>query len=925
MTDGGLKASENRKKGEILVTAIVPVYNVRAFFEEAVDSILRQTIGRDRIQMILVDDGSTDGSGELCDRYAKQYPATVTVIRKENGGVASARNAALSCIKGKYVTFPDPDDRLEPDMLEKTAAFLDAHPETDVCCVPVCFFGLKSGDHPLNAKFQKGTRVIDLASENDPDGVLLFVNAALYRAGAARAMHFDTTMYSSADAKQNLEVFMNNPRLGVVADTGYHYRKRGDSIIDRSVLNRRNYIPYLKLLSEWALNVSKERFGQVPGFVQYAVMYDLQWKLCQRHIPAGVLSAEETDAYREELSGILSRIDDGVILAQRSMKQEYKAHAFQLKYGRTPEISCSESEETVGGIPVGDAELRYGKTAVARASGTRTVLEFVSCDKDAGRITLEGHHVLYGGLEKENVRPYLLVNGRAVECERVDRSHEPVLSLDLPIAFRMGFRAEIPAEKGTMRVRPALLVRGMIVPKSEAECGRFFPLSKTYESMRAYAGGSMLSLEGEELIISSRPCRLRMAILECALLSEILRGKGIIGKKAAAGRLLFLLLSVFKRREIWIISDRVTEADDNGEAFFRYVMKHRPENVRAVFVISGKSLDRERIEKIGPCVNAFSFRHKLLHLLCDVIISSQANRMMINPFSGHDAPYRDLLSRKRFVFLQHGVIKDDMSIWLRRYRMNISGFVTSAEPEHRSIADGAYGYPPERIWLTGLPRYDLLREGDERAKMIVVMPTWRRYLMDMYDERTGKWMASSRFEQSGYARFYGDLFTDSRLLDGLEKLGYVLAVFAHPIIRLSGVSVRCDPRVRILPSKTRYGDVFADASLAVTDYSSAVFDFAYLRKPVVYCQFDREEFFSGEHMMTAGYFDYDRDGFGEVERDLASTVERILEYAEGGCRMKDLYRERVDGFFAFRDRQNCERVLNRILSMEGSGLKGGSR
>ena len=111
----------------------------------------------------------------------------------------------------------------------------------------------------------------------------------------------------------------------------------------------------------------------------------------------------------------------------------------------------------------------------------------------------------------------------------------------------------------------------------------------------------------------------------------------------------------------------------------------------------------------------------------------------------------------------------------------------------------------------------------------------------------------------------------------------------------------------------------------MTDYSSAVFDFAYLRKPVVYCQVDREEFFSGEHMMTAGYFDYDRDGFGEVERDLASTVERILEYAEGGCRMKDLYRERVDGFFAFRDRQNCERVLNRILSMEGSGLKGGSR
>ena len=925
MMRGNRKASEKRKKGEILVTVMVPVYNVRAFIEEAVDSILRQTIGRDRIHLILVDDGSTDGSGEICDRYAKEYPDTVTVIRKENGGVASARNAALSRIEGKYAAFPDPDDRLEPDMLEKTAAFLDAHPETDVCCVPVRFFGLKSGEHPLNRKFQKGTRVIDLASENDPDGVLMFVNAALYRAGTARAMHFDTAMYSTADAKQNLEVLMNNPRLGVVADTGYHYRKHGNSIIDRSIGNSRSYIPYLKLFSEWALNTAQKRFGRVPGFVQYAVMYDLQWKLCQRHVPAGVLSAEETDAYRAQLSRILSRIDDEIILAQRSMKQEYKAYAFRLKYGRAPEISCLESRKTAGGVPVGDAELRYGETAVSRASGMRTVLECISEDRETGRITLEGHHVLYGGLEKEDVKPYLLVNGMAVECERVDRSHEPILSVDLPIAFRAGFRAEIPAVEGTIRVQPALLVRNVIVPKAKAECGRFFPLAKMYESMRAYACGSMLSLKGEELILSSRPGRFRRAFLECALLSEICRKNGILGKKAAAGRLLYRLLSAFKRRELWIISDRVAEADDNGEAFFRYVMKHRPENVRAVFAISGKSEDRERIEKIGPCVDTFSFRHKLLHLLSDVIISSQANRMTTNPFSGHDAPYRDLLSRQRFVFLQHGVIQDDISDLLGRYRMNISGFVTSAEPEYRSIADGTYGYPPERIWLTGLPRYDLLREGDERAKTIVVMPTWRRYLMDMYDEQTGKWKVSSRFGQSEYARFFGDLFTNARLLDGLEKLGYVLAAFAHPIIRCSGVSFRCDPRVRILPSKTRYGDIFADASLVVTDYSSAAFDFAYLGKPVVYCQFDRKEFFSGEHMITAGYFDYDRDGFGEVEMDLSSTVERILEYAKQGCRMKELYWKRVDRFFAFRDHHNCERILDRILSMERSDRRGGGQ
>ncbi len=97
--------------------------------------------------------------------------------------------------------------------------------------------------------------------------------------------------------------------------------------------------------------------------------------------------------------------------------------------------------------------------------------------------------------------------------------------------------------------------------------------------------------------------------------------------------------------------------------------------------------------------------------------------------------------------------------------------------------------------------------------------------------------------------------------------------------------------------------MFETASMVVTDYSSAVFDFAYLHKPLICYQYDREESCFGAYMYTKGYFDYDRDGFGEVERDLDLSVERILEYVENGCRMKELYRERVNGFFAFRDQK----------------------
>lgn len=98
-----------------IVTIIIPVYNVSEYLENCVSSILRQTY--ENIEIILVDDGSPDNSGEICDKLAEKDPRIV-VIHKENGGVSSARNAALDIMKGEYVTFVDGDDYVADDFIE---------------------------------------------------------------------------------------------------------------------------------------------------------------------------------------------------------------------------------------------------------------------------------------------------------------------------------------------------------------------------------------------------------------------------------------------------------------------------------------------------------------------------------------------------------------------------------------------------------------------------------------------------------------------------------------------------------------------------------------------------------------------------------------------------------------------------------------
>lgn len=98
-----------------LISVIVPVYKVEPYLSTCVDSVLAQTYKN--LEIILVDDGSPDRCGEICDEYAQKHPH-IRVIHKENGGLSSARNAGMREMRGEYVSFVDSDDTIRPEMIE---------------------------------------------------------------------------------------------------------------------------------------------------------------------------------------------------------------------------------------------------------------------------------------------------------------------------------------------------------------------------------------------------------------------------------------------------------------------------------------------------------------------------------------------------------------------------------------------------------------------------------------------------------------------------------------------------------------------------------------------------------------------------------------------------------------------------------------
>ena len=809
-------------------TVVSAVYNVAKYLDDYFNSLTKQTLNfKKHIHLILVDDGSTDNSAEVIKKWQKKYPNNIKYIKKENGGISSARNLGFQYVKTKWVTFIDSDDFVHPDYFKIIDDTIATDNSIKLAVGNLKFFfdenKLVQDTHSLRYRFNKELNLVPIQKLDK--NINLFVTVSFFQTDILRQhnIEFDSSIKPNFEDGKYLADYFLHAETGNVAylqKAEFFYRKRGDgsSTIDGSWQKKEKFYNlfahgYIPMLQSY-----QAKYGTIPKNIQWTVLYEICWHiktLLNSDYKIDMLSNEEAETYHQLVCNTLAYIDDQHILN------------FDLI-----------------GIWF------FHKVGLMGLKGKKTPFNIV----------------------------YI---------ENVDREKQQLLLVyqyvqDHSVSFRLNNKDIIPQYH---KITDYSFAKNVFVYEVRA----WIPYDSTDAQLTVMIDGktARLSVFGKQ--------------------HNNWKVQDILNQYKPSEK--------YKADGSWIIMDRDTQADDNGEHFYRYMMQNHPEQ-KCYFALNKTSHDWERLKKEGfQLLNFGSKEHESKLRKASKIISSHFDEYVQNYFGD------EYQHGKKFAFLQHGVIKDDLSRWLN-YKRNMLAFITSTVAEYDSIAQNHTHYQvgKKEVVLTGLARHDCLLKGNQTdSKIILIMPTWRASIIGKASKTGNAREFNPNFIQTAYAQHWMGVLHSSKLKTLAEQYGYQIIFAPHANIEPYLSMFELPAYIQTWgagTSQISIQQLFQMSNLMITDYSSVAFEMGYLCKPVIYYQFDKNEVFSGGHITYKGYFEYDKHGFGpvvETEESLLNNLEAILK---NDGKSHEPYLTRSRETFPYRDGKNCERTYQAIINMD---------
>ena len=883
-----------------IFSVVMASYNCSQYLDETINSLIGQSFSfGSNIQLIIVDDGSTDNTKEICLKYQSQYPDNIIYLYQENQGQGTARNLGLKYANGKYINFLDADDKFSGNTFYKVYEFFEKHyEEIDFVSTRMFFFDKYEGQHPLNYKFEED-RIIDLTKMWDYPQ--LSASSAFFKRELFEKYRFPESLVNSEDTLMLNKMLLENPKYGTVTEAIYWYRRRSDesSTIDSSSTKREFYINRLNNYFKALINASIEKYGEVCKFIQYLITYDIQWIFSVANI-SEILTNDEIKEVYLHIQDILSYLDDEVITSLRNDKLNIRYHMLATKYSVVNvDLNGLVTYENIHSRYNGEFAGTYsGKTLVDRLDKHKIWLDIIEIKQD----TLFISGFLMSFFKDSDITIEIAKNDKIFTAKRVYYKNTSKIFLGCSLESQYNFDAEIPLDKHENSTVEILVN----FKDSETQKETKWRLPVDFSNYARLSQLSNYSISNNHFMkfkdnkfFISKYNYLKMIKSEIPILLRVFKRKESYYTSVLMFRLIYLVLYPFyKNRRIWMFMDRRESADDNAEHLYNYAITQK-DKIDKYFTVNEDSSDFKRLSNLKNLLPFYSFKQRINYLFAEKIISSHPDENILNPFyNKNDTSYAGLINSDK-IFLQHGVTKDNVSSWLHKYDKNLSLITTVSDAERNSFLDEGYNYSPEIIQTLGFARFDNLNKKENLSKQIVIMPSWRENLYEM---------TPNYIKESEYFKHINSLINNDQLIEICKKYGFKIIFKPHPLVYEFIELFDTNDYVTVDNDST-YQDLFKNSDLLITDYSSVAFDFSYMKKPVIYYQYAKD------YNFEEGYFKYETMGFGEVIEKENELISLIEEYLKNYCEMKKLYKKRVDTFYKYNDKNNCKRIYDYILKL----------
>ncbi|MDO5154697.1 MAG: CDP-glycerol glycerophosphotransferase family protein [Eubacteriales bacterium] len=655
----------------------------------------------------------------------------------------------------------------------------------------------------------------------------------------------------------------------------------------------------------------EKKYGKVPEFIQYHALFSIRSRINanlnnrNKHI----VEDEQVDECFENISNLLKRLDDNVIFNAKKLTECDSNNAIKwiygiLKYGKDYRFDKYYQD----GAPVYVA----GRSVLSTIASLRTNILFMEYRDSKVEIDGSVNSVLFSLAEEV----YLTYNGKKVPIVYNERySHTKVFGTSIFKAH--SFHASLPIDDlgdGTMFC--VAKVGGEQIRIRFMYESHFSRMSDRFKNSYWFFGKEKqyLVTREEEGMHFARSDEKGHKKQERTLEWEMFKSKK---KRAwlfiAIRRAYFMAKPFMKRKPMWMYIDKIYKAGDSSEYLYRYASAQK-ENINHYYLVDKKATDYKRLKKDGykPLVRG-SIKHRLVFLLSDMMIISNSTVFAFNNFGMKNSSYiRDLVDF-HVCCVQHGMSVQKIAVAQNRLRDNTRLYFCASEYEIKNLSRPIYDYVGyDALKLTGVPRYDGLVNDDK--KQIMISPTWRMQAAAPVRTSEGEQRDyNPLFKESTYYKVFNSLINDPRLIDAAKKYGYKIKYVLHPIVSSQVDDFDKNEFVDIVPAvgDMSYEKMFCESSLMVTDFSGIQFDFAYMRKPLVYLHHKDIP----QHYEEGTFF-YDTMAFGEICHDNDELIDMLIEYMSTGCKMKDEYVRRADDFFYYDDHNNCERIYKEMIDYQ---------